>query len=293
MQIGEPAVPGLIEALRDTTDKTLPDLHVAIIDSDLGTGGAYPPPGSCSEKTLPDGSQSIWGDKGNFQMLTSPTACTFNAGDLYLEYKNGAPANYPATADINTVFACLASNLGTLGCGEEHQLQAFEFALAARNINQTQQDAFLRPSAYLGLVFLTDEDDCSAATNDGLFGDKPELRGESASLRCATRAHMCGGQTLNSSGPNYPTTTSYSHAFNDCQARIGDECADGTDTSVATACNPLKNVTNLANEMKALKGDPDNQILVAGIFGWPLTDADMASALYKICLLYTSDAADE
>jgi hypothetical protein len=34
----------------------------------------------------------------------------------------------------------------------------------------------LRPDAYLGLVFLSDEDDCSAATNDGMFGDKPELQ---------------------------------------------------------------------------------------------------------------------
>ena len=282
--------PKLIAALKDSNDGTLPDLRVAIIDSDLGTNGGWTSPSGCGPKTLADGTASSFGDLGRFQMISTATnTCTFNAGDLYLEYKAGAPMNY--TGDINTVFACLASNLGTLGCGEEHQLQAFEFALAAKQIGNEKQQEMLRPNAYLGLVFLTDEDDCSAATNDGLFGDKPELRGESASLRCATRAHRCGGQNLNNSGPNYPTTAAFTHPFNDCQARIGDECGD-RDTSVPTDCNPLKNVATLANEMKALKNDPDNQILVAGIFGWPLTDADMASAQYKIAPVPNPNTAD-
>ena len=193
------------------------------------------------------------------------------------------------------MFACLASNLGTLGCGEEHQLQAYEFALAAKGVgNEKQQADFLRGNAYLGLVFLSDEDDCSAATMDGMFGEKPELRGESASLRCSTRAHMCGGQKMTTSppGPGYPTGASYNHAFNDCQPRMGDECPGGTDTSVPTDCNPLKSVKALAAEMKGLKADPDNQILVGGIFGWPLTDADMASAQYKIAPVPNPNTAD-
>jgi len=285
--------PKLINALKDPNDGTLPDLRVAVIDSDLGTGNAYSN-GSCGPKTLPDGTSSPYGDFGLFQMRDSPTDCQFNAGDLFLEYKAGQPLNYPANADINTVFACLASNLGTLGCGEEHQLQAFEFALVIQN-NKAQQDAFLRGNAYLGLVFLTDEDDCSAAGNDGMFGDlnHPELRGESASLRCATRAHMCGGQKLSEiDPPNYPTSGSYTHAFNDCQPRMGDECPTGTDTGPATSCNPLASIKTLANEIKNLKSDPDNQILVAGIFGWPVDDAAMASAEYKIAPVPNPNIAD-
>jgi hypothetical protein len=152
------------------------------------------------------------------------------------------------------------------------------------------------------LVFLSDEDDCSAAMNDGMFGDKPELRAESASLRCATRGHMCGGQKLadiNPPGyPTDPTNGSYSHAFNDCLART-DTCpnkTDGydsdTDTSVPTSCSPLKNVKHLADEIKGLKADPDNQILVAGIFGWPLNDTDMAAAQYKIAPIPNPNTAD-
>ena len=282
--------PKLIAALKDPNDKTLPDLRVAIIDSDLGTNGAYGPGGSCSEKTMPDGTVSKFGDLGRFQMIGA-TGCGVNSADsLYLEYKAGQPVNF--TGDINTVFACLAGGVGTMGCGEEHQLQAFEFALAVKNIgNDNQQQALLRGNAQLGLIFLTDEDDCSAAPNDGLFGDKPELRGESASLRCASRAHACGGKNLTDTPPGYPTTASFTHAFNDCRARIGDECSGTTDTSVPTDCNPLKNVTTLAAEMKALKSNPD-QVFVAGIFGWPLTEADMGSAQYKIAPIPNPNSMD-
>jgi hypothetical protein len=289
--------PRLLNALKDPSDGTLPDLRVAVIDSDLGTGGAYSS-GSCGPKTLPDGTSSVFGDLGRFQMLKTPSGCTFYDGAEFLEYKTGQPINY--TGDISTVFACLAGNLGTLGCGEEHQLQAFEFALAARGIgNEQQQRDFLRANAYLGLVFLTDEDDCSAAVNDGLFGDKPELRGESASLRCATRGHVCGGRNLaDAPPPGYPTAGSFATAFGNCQART-DTCpnttdgyADGTDTSGPTDCAPLKNVKNLAEEMKALKAVPESQILVAGIFGWPLTDAEMATAQYKIAPVPNPNTAD-
>jgi hypothetical protein len=279
--------PKLIAALKHPYDGTLPDLRIAIIDSDLGTGAAYST-GSCAPKPLSDGTISNFGDLGRFQMLNYPAACTFNAGSLYLEYKSGHPLNF--TGDINTVFACLAGNLGELGCGEEHQLQAFEFAIAARGIGNETQQQMLRGDAVLGLVFLTDEDDCSAATNDRLFGDKTDLHGESASLRCATRAHKCGG--INFLSANYPTTTAYEHPFADCQARMGDECSGSVDTSVPTSCNPLKSVATLADEIKNLKADPSGQIVVAGIFGWPLSEADMAAAKYKIAPIPNPNPSD-
>jgi len=187
-----------------------------------------------------------------------------------------------------------------LGCGEESQLQAFEFALVAKGVGNDQQQAdFLRPTAYLGLVFLSDEDDCSAATNYGMFGDLGSLKWESASLRCATRAHRCNDQNLTDTPPGYPTTAAFSAPFAKCEARLDkngqplDSCPNatdglpGTDTSVPTACNPLKSVTRLAADIKSLKSSPNDQILVAGIFGWPLDDPNdpstsMANATYKI-----------
>jgi hypothetical protein len=286
--------PKLIEELKDPRDGRYPDLRIAIIDSDLGTGGAYQS-GSCGPSTSPDANKSF-GDLGNFQMRGAG-GCGANADALWLEYANGKAANYNPTMDISQVFGCLVGNLGALGCGQEHQLQSLEFALAAQTLHQAQsgglQNAFLRPQAYLGLVILSDEDDCSAATNDGMFGDKPELRSESTSLRCATRAHQCNGVNLTQVPPGYPTSAKFEASFADCAART-DSCpnaTDGnaaTDTSGPTTCSPLKDIQHLAQEIKALKADPE-QIMVAGIFGWPRTGAGgypgMADAKYKIDLV--------
>jgi hypothetical protein len=292
--------PGLINALKDPADGTLPDLRVAIIDSDLGTGNAYTS-GACGPKLQPDGTSSPYGDVGKFQMINA-AACGVNAGATYLDTKAN---NF--TGDIATVFQCLASALGTLGCGEEHQLQAFEFGLATvGGLGNDAQRQMLRPLAYLGLVFLTDEDDCSAATNDGMFGDKAELRGESASLRCYSRSHKCGGRNLaNDPPPGYPTSAAFTSPLSECAARP-DPCSNPTDgnpptnTSVATDCSPLKDYHLLANEIKTLKNDPDNQILVAGIFGWPHTDHanpqveidNIAKAQYKIDKIPNPNVAD-
>jgi hypothetical protein len=281
--------PKLIAALADPSTGLLPDLRVALIDSDLGTGGAYRS-GTCGPKTLLDGTTSVFGDMGRFQMIDAQSCGVTGADALWLEYSKGQAVNY--AGDINTVFTCLAGKLGTLGCGMEHQLQALDFALAAKGTGNETQQMMLRGSAYLGLVFLSDEDDCSAAPKDEMFGDIADLRGESASLRCATRGHACGGQNLNNSGPGYPTKASYTHAFSDCSARMGDECSSSTDTSVPTDCNPLKSISTLVNSIKGLKGDPNHQILVAGIFGWPLADADMAKAEYKIAHIPNPNTAD-
>jgi hypothetical protein len=102
---------------------------------------------------------------------------------------------------------------------------------------------------------------------------------------------------LTASPPGYPTNAAFTHAFSDCQART-DSCpnqtdgsSSGTDTSVPTDCSPLKDLHNLAHEIKSLKADPD-QIVVAGIFGWPRSDADMASAQYKIAPVPNPNTAD-
>jgi hypothetical protein len=292
-------LPEMLAALKDPSDGSYPDLRVAIIDSDLGTAGAYPT-GPCG----PNDSGSGYGDVGNFQMRGA-AGCGANPDALWLEYTAGKPVSFGRTMDIRLVFACLAGNLGTAGCEDEHQLQAFEFALVAQSLHQSQngglQNTFLRPNAYLGLVFLSDEDDCSAATNDGMFGDKPELRGESPSLRCATRAHECNGVNLTDVPPGYPTSARLEADFAGCAARTdacpnGSDGDSGTDTSGPTRCSPLKDVHRLAEEIKGLKANPDEQILVAGVFGWPRDGRDgrpdMASAKYKIDLVPNPDTGD-
>ena len=280
--------PKLIDALKDPSDGSLPDLRLAIIDSDLGSGGAYTS-GTCGPKTLPDGSSSTYGDLGRFQIVGAQACGVTDTSAMWLEHSKGQALNY--TGDIGTVFSCLAAKLGTLGCGLEHSLQAFEFALVTDGIGNTNQRQILRPSAYLGLVFLSDEDDCSAAPNDGLFGDKLELHSEAASLRCGTRAHACGGVNLTETPPGFPTAMPFLAPFSTCAART-DDCSTPTDTSVPTTCSPLRGLAAMATEIKALKSKPEDQIFVAGIFGWPLSDVDMATASYRIAPIPNPNSAD-
>ncbi len=297
--------PKLIAALKDPNDGTLPDLRVAILDSDLGTNDAYSS-GSCGPKTLPDGTQSSYGDLGRFQMIGAvgapPNGCGVNSADVtFLETKGNTGLNF--TGDINDVFACLAGNLGTLGCGEEHQLQTVEFAFVVTNLGDANnlQHQMLRGNAYLGMVFLTDEDDCSAAPNDAMFGTSPggtDLSKESASIRCYTRAYTCNGKNTSDPPPGYPTSAAFSTAMSNCSARSGhdDDCnvdpSKPVDVSQPTSCNPLRDYATMAGEIKGLKSDPDNQILVAGIFGWPL-DGDTSKATYKVDETPNPNTADK
>jgi hypothetical protein len=127
--------------------------------------------------------------------------------------------------------------------------------------------------------------------------NNPSLGNESSRLRCATRAHHCYGENRTNTPPGYPTMASFSAPLTACAART-DSCPNPTDgtgateTSVPTSCSPLKDIKNLANEIKALKADPDHQIVVASIFGWPLSDADMTTATYKIAPVPNPNTAD-
>lgn len=98
--------PGLINALKDPNDGTLPDLRVAIIDSDLGTGPNAYTGGSCGPKTLPDGTNSNYGDQGRFQMIGASGCGVTSPDATYLDYSSTkGPLNF--TGDISTVFQCL------------------------------------------------------------------------------------------------------------------------------------------------------------------------------------------
>jgi hypothetical protein len=239
--------PRLIEALRDPSDKSLPDLRVAIIDSDVGAGVST----KCSKT-------GGYGDMGKFQIHDG---CGANADAQWLEYTKDKPVNF--TGELSEVFGCLASAVGVSGCGFEHQLAAIQWAFYFEG-NASQKAAFLRPEALLGMVILTDEDDCSATPNSAMFN--PTDRTESGSLRCATRGHVCDGVTLTS-----PTTSAVSVPYESCHPRTDATCDDAKDdASGQTACNPLLDVKQLATDLKQLKGDAANEkILVAGIYGTP------------------------
>jgi hypothetical protein len=122
---------------------------------------------------------------------------------------------------------------------------------------------FLRPEAYLAIVIISDEDDCSASPQDpdGIFAqDNP---GDTISLRCAARGHICNGQPI----PNYdPTTGTGSGGF----ATAYSNCAPkDSDLTGINGLLPLIKVSDIVASVNAVKSDPQSQILVASIIGWP------------------------
>jgi hypothetical protein len=258
-------LPNFFAELRDRDGGSLQGLRVAILDGDLGSGGAITS-GPCGPKN-----GSILGDAGNFQIIDGLACGLTDPAAGWLQTLTLVPANF--AGDIVEVFSCLAKGVGTSGCGYQQPLEAL--GLSATSPGPNSLTEFVREDAVLGLVIISDQDDCSALPNAAMFA--PEIATEAPNLRCATRGHRCDRNPL-----PYPTEGSYTHPLGDCTVRIDEQCSGSTDTSAPTTCTPLESVKTLADEVKHLKSNWEEQLVVAGIFGWPTSESDMATAEYKV-----------
>ncbi len=225
----------------------LPDIRIAIISSDVGAGNTV-----VSDECFP------LGDKGRFKVKEG-CGLDPNQARFLAVPKNGPPPNF--TGELETVFSCMAQ-LGTNGCGYEHQLQSIRAALSSVNPENAN---FLRPDAYLGIIILTDEDDCSAVANTDFFAK--DIPGETRNFRCATEGHVCDGKPITQMDRMTP---------------IG-QCAPRTDKQLR-----LIQVEDIVNHVKGLKGGRQDRIFVAGIIGkTPYTDDEikanpMRAPTYKV-----------
>ena len=146
--------PKFISAIEAITPP-IKSYHVGVISTDIGAGG------------------------------TKPSGCTLNGDEGKLMHKptgTGCAAAYPSyltgpSATIAKDFSCIA-NLGTKGCGFEQQMEAALVALTM----QTYNTGFLRKNAPLAIIFITDEDDCSAK-DLSIFDLNNATHGQ-ASTRC-------------------------------------------------------------------------------------------------------------
>ena len=219
--------PAFIDELRKI-EGGLPDLHIGVVTSDVGAG------------TLNESGCTPGGQDGAFQGWDR--SCGLAADNHFIVTTDGEKTrNYQG--DLSNVFACMAK-VGTHGCGYEHQLEATRRALTIHGAGES--GGFLREEAYLQVVVITDEDDCSAPGNATLFG--MSFPGEEPSFRCARAGHVCRGQPIPA----------------------------GDFSAPLSECKPVENgaLTNVADFVSAIRGlkkEPDKQVLVAGIFGWPLS----------------------
>ena len=158
------------------------------------------------------------------------------------------------------MFSCIAA-LGETGCGFEHQFAAILRALGADGKPPpAENQGFLRPDAYLAIVMLTNEDDCSERPGVQLFdtGLNTNLAsqfGPPANFRCNEFGHLCdsGSGTYAHPGRVAPN--------NDPNASVMYPSCRSNEEE-----NYLLSVADTAERIKALKSDP-SQVAVVSIQG--------------------------
>jgi len=211
----------------------LPNVHIGVVTSDLGSKGAdgmiAPSVGTCSG----------FGKAGNLQLFGAPVT----DGNVYIS-DLGLPdgsrqVNYSGT--LTDAFKMMA-NAGAGGCGFEQHLEAVKQALQPSNAaNRT----FLRDDAFLAVIIIADEDDCSMAHTTMLGPDSGAL-GPRQSFRCTQFGVLCD---VNGSTPN---------AMDQVSAKS--QCHPNDNSPYLT------NVADYAKFLKGLKTDP-SKVIVAGIMG--------------------------
>ncbi|HZL17673.1 MAG TPA: hypothetical protein VFG23_08005 [Polyangia bacterium] len=260
----------------------LPSVHVAVVSSDMGAP---------SDTDIGCAMTTASSDDGKFYTAPEGTCPSndFNTPtDLFItddaagDTKNFSDPDNGTGAGLAKVFQCIAL-LGSTGCGFEHQLASIDRALGSDGNGGPTDPMFLRADAYLGIVMLTNEDDCSAPTlnsgdwpiyslnggDDSLSGLNAGPGGPLGNYRCNGKpfgGHRCQDLSAGSTdmSPQLPPLmepadaianndmVTYSNCIPDDQADSGDEL-----TPVAT----------FVSHIKSLKSDPANQILVAAVTG--------------------------
>jgi hypothetical protein len=164
----------------------LPDVHIGVATSDMGTKGSEDPMPGPAIGEVGNGGCAGSGKGGNLTTNGATVTGTF-ISDIK-QSDGGRTRNY--TGDLATVFSQMAL-VGDHGCGFEQPLEAMKAALN----NNPANAGFLRPDALLAVIFVTDEDDCSLRT-PALLGSDSAL-GPLGSFRCTRFGVLCasGGNT--------------------------------------------------------------------------------------------------
>ena len=234
--------PKFIDVL-STIQGGLPNVHIAVVTSDMGSKGADDPAPAQGIGTIGSGGCSGLGKAGNMQLFGAPVAGGQYLSDIRVEPSGVRQGNYTGT--LNDAFAKMAK-AGAGGCGFEQHLEAVKQALQPTNV---MNQGFLRPDAFLAVVFIADEDDCSMSHANMLAPENSTL-GPQQSFRCTRFGIVCDDGGTTSAAMNVP--------------------------GVKTKCHPndaspyLTKVDDYVKFLKGLKSDP-KKVIVAGIMGKPDT----------------------
>jgi hypothetical protein len=238
-----------------------PDVHIAVVSSDMGAPG---------DATTSIGCTAM-GDQGLFQSLPrgNCTTTTLQNGSAFISDDGAGNANYTDPQGIGAVLQCIMF-LGSNGCGFEHQLASIDRALGAdgSGIPSTNY-GFLRPDALLAIIILSNEDDCSAPADTRLYslnGGQQNITnplGPIANYRCNQFGHLCtdpGTGVVMAPPLVFPA---------DAQGTIAAPTLDLTSCTSNDGTGLLTPVPRFVSDIRALKPDPDSQIIVGAVIAPP------------------------
>ena len=226
--------PRFIEVL-ESIEGGLPNIHLGVISSNVGTGPVGGGGDSCAGN----------GDNGDLLVKDGCPALTDGGRfieDVVVDEQTGTRSfNY--SGDLAAQFSCMAQ-LGTTGCGFEQHLESVKRALDPGNATNA---GFLRDDAFLAVIFIQDEDDCSTTTAgremfDGSQDDRDAPLGELSSFRCFEFGTTCEPASERDFGPR-------------------DNCTPGDDDT-----DYMESTDVYVDFLKGLKSDP-SKVIVAGIMG--------------------------
>lgn len=150
--------PGFIEVLQNI-EGGLPNVHIGVVTTDVGAGSRIQ---NCNGN----------GDNGRLQNMPKDGTCE-GPSDAYImdiadpDNVGQRITNYTDTQSLAQTFSCIAE-LGTQGCGFEQPLESAFRALRDVDGNNA---GFIREDAFLALIIISDEDDCS--TEDARMFSEP------------------------------------------------------------------------------------------------------------------------
>ena len=177
-----------------TVEGRLPNLHIGVVSSDLGIGGWTSD--ACHDA----------GDNGRLLATPREAGCQAPRGTFIFDVAVAdaeRQRNYDGS--LPDAFSCIA-RLGITGCGVEQHLEAMKLALDGSRL---ENQGFLREHAYLAIVILADEDDCSAHDAAIIFNPSASLDnlsselGPFSSYRCTEFGITCDGANLSRSAADY------------------------------------------------------------------------------------------
>jgi len=255
--------PKFINVLK-TIPGGLPDVHIAVVTSDLGTratDGSIAPqignPGS--------GGCSGAGKAGEMQLFGATVTGGRYISDILDPAKTDGSRirNYTFMNDdsLSNTFSQMAK-AGAGGCGFEQHLEAVKQALLpdpdpATNPTKSPEipkikvnQGFLRNDAYLAVIIIADEDDCSMIDTKTMLGPDSTVMGSRQSFRCTRFGVICdtNGPTPNAMNVVGPKERCHPNDNNNPQDKY------------------LEKVSTYVDFLKSLKADP-KKVIVAGIMG--------------------------